>query len=716
MTTPRLSVWPPLNPGVYARRPAERLPFPLEDPRCRVFSRARHALRRSLTGLGLRAGDRVLVPAYHHGSEIEALVSAGIDCLFYDATETLEPDGAVLDGLVDERCRALYLIHYLGFPQDAARWRAWCDERGLVLIEDAAQAWLAEIDGDPVGSFGHLSFFCLYKTFGLVDGAACLSAAPPDTDTAPGPFDLTALLKRHALWLEGRSERVADATIARRSSDGYSPTRDFELGDPYRSPARSTAALLPRVIESDAADRRRINFAALLDDLGELVEPPFSSLPPGSSPFGLPVMANDKAELLQRLADHGIAGLNFWSVPHPGLDVPSYPAAARRRDRTVCLPVHQELRAEDLERIVDAVKVRRRGSPRVGFEPLHDLAAERKDWTRLAAASRNIFSSYEWAEVWARHFLQGREVLLGRLVSSGTTQALVPLYRWGDKPLRVLRLIGHGPADQLGPVCRPEDARTVARALRRSLEERTDLCDVFLADYLPGDEPWRHLLDAKVLRRVQSPVLRFESGWDDYLRSKSANFREQVRRRERRLRQKHEVVLRLADDPSDIERDMETLLALYLARWSGDRPFVGAWDFHLDFARVAAERGWLRLWFLELDGRPVAAWYGFRYEGVESFYQAGRDPRWSDESVGLVLLAHTIREALDDGIHEYRFLRGGEDYKYRFTDEDPGLETAAWARAPVHGWGLQAAAAVGNWGVARRALGKRLARLPGAST
>ena len=72
---------------------------------------------------------------------------------------------------------------------------------------------------------------------------------------------------------------------------------------------------------------------------------------------------------------------------------------------------------------------------------------------------------------------------------------------------------------------------------------------------------------------------------------------------------------------------------------------------------------------------------------VESFYQAGRDPDWDHASVGLVLLAHSIRAALEDGRSEYRFLRGAEPYKYRFADEDPGLETivvapaAPWAAA-----------------------------------
>ena len=130
--------------------------------------------------LGFKPGDVILVPAYNHGSEIEALVRAGIVCRFYDVGQHLEPDEENLEALLDTHVRALYLIHYLDLPQDAARWWAWCDERGLLLIEDAAQTWLSWHDGTPVGSHDDLSIFCLYKTFGLPEGAAVISRSPPD--------------------------------------------------------------------------------------------------------------------------------------------------------------------------------------------------------------------------------------------------------------------------------------------------------------------------------------------------------------------------------------------------------------------------------------------------------------------------------------------------------------------------------------------------------
>ena len=91
------------------------------------------------------------------------------------------------------------------------------------------------------------------------------------------------------------------------------------------------------------------------------------------------------------------------------------------------------------------------------------------------------------------------------------------------------------------------------------------------------------------------------------------------------------------------------------------------------------------------DGAPVACWYGFRFAQIDWYYQSGRDPDWERQSVGFVMLAHTIREAFDGGMLEYRLLRGGEGYKDRFASDDPGLETIALARGPVGRTALAAA-------------------------
>jgi CelD/BcsL family acetyltransferase involved in cellulose biosynthesis len=334
------------------------------------------------------------------------------------------------------------------------------------------------------------------------------------------------------------------------------------------------------------------------------------------------------------------------------------------------------------------------------LEPAEDLDALRDDWTRLGEQSGNVFTTWEWASIWWRHYGRGRHLQLSVCRDGGgAAVAILPLHLATTRPIRILRLLGCDQADELGPVCAAESREAAAGALRHVLDAGD--WNVFLGDHFPGTEPWAELLAGRVVDRTSSPVLSLaEASWDEFLAARSQNLRQQVRRFERRLAGAHELRYRLSNDPALLERDLDTLFALHRARWSGSPWFSDEEAFHREFAASALERGWLRLWLLELDGAPAAAWLGFRFAGIESYYQAGRDPAFERESVGFVLLAHTIREALQDGMSEYRFLRGGEAYKYRFVTADPGLVTVARAKGVV-----------GTAALAARRLRRRLRRL-----
>jgi CelD/BcsL family acetyltransferase involved in cellulose biosynthesis len=339
------------------------------------------------------------------------------------------------------------------------------------------------------------------------------------------------------------------------------------------------------------------------------------------------------------------------------------------------------------------------GTGPLELERLEGLDALTEDWSRLADAAGNVFSTPEWAEVWWRHYGDGRELRLVALRDDGGRVAgVLPLYLNRSRPLRVLRFVGHGAADQLGPVCAPSDRERVAAALPAVLRDREALADVFVGDRLSAVEGWSGLAGARVLLAEPSPTLAIDGqSWDEFLASKSKNFRDQVRRRERKLAKSNDLSFRLSD-AEHLDEDLGTLTRLHAARWQDEsaafEPDLEA--FHRDFAAVALDRGWLRLWICEVDGRPVAAWYGLRYAGCECFYQSGRDPDWDAQSVGFILLAHSIRCAFEDGMREYRFLRGGDAYKDRFADGDSGLETAVLGRGSLGRPVVAAAGALGH--------------------
>ena len=360
MTPPFITLFAPLAPAAWLRRGRDDLPWPLGDPRVRQYQWGRHGLWHGLPLIGHEPGDEILVPAYHHGAEIEAIVRRGAVPVYYAGDERLQPEEAELDLLITDRTRALYLTHVLGVPQDVPRWRRFCDERGLRLIEDVAQAWTATWDGRPLGSWGDLSIFSTWKGFGLPDGGLLVVADETADPPQPAARDhgVAQAAKLSAQWLAGRWGVVAGSRARRLPDQLFDAEAAFSLGDPDRAPSAVTNRLLERVARHHrhATGIRQRHHARFVERLGNRVPAPFDALPAGAVPFAVPVETHDKRGLMRHLARNGIRGTDFWSVPHPTLRPDArFADIDRRRRSTVLLPTHQELRERDVERIADHV-------------------------------------------------------------------------------------------------------------------------------------------------------------------------------------------------------------------------------------------------------------------------------------------------------------------------------------------------------------------------
>jgi CelD/BcsL family acetyltransferase involved in cellulose biosynthesis len=306
---------------------------------------------------------------------------------------------------------------------------------------------------------------------------------------------------------------------------------------------------------------------------------------------------------------------------------------------------------------------------RVAFS---DVAAD--EWDRLAEASGTLFGTREFLTTWWEHYGEGGDLWLTSCRdSSGRLVALLPIYCAKRTGMRIARFLGHGPGDQLGPIFAPADRNAAGNAVRETL--RGLACDVFLAEHLPAKDGWTKAFGERVVREEGSPLIEAES-WEAYLASRTGHLRRQLGWQERRLAREGEVTYRLTD-ASTLEQDLDHLFALHEARWAMRTEFVADAAFHRAFAQSAFERGWLRLWHLELDGKPIASLHSFRFADREWNFQVGRDPAVSIVSPGLLLLWHSLHVAFDDGLTEYLLLRGDEDYKYRFATGDARLETIA---------------------------------------
>jgi CelD/BcsL family acetyltransferase involved in cellulose biosynthesis len=328
----------------------------------------------------------------------------------------------------------------------------------------------------------------------------------------------------------------------------------------------------------------------------------------------------------------------------------------------------------------------------VRAEALDDPASVAAAWRSMAESAGNAFLTPEWFGAWREHYGGDSDAVVVRVRDADDPARVVGLLPFTHRG-REVRFAGHNVGDLFAPLAAPgledEVVRSAAGVVADVVGGRRSR---LVLDNVERGAPWlRAFADAWPGRLATTEVLtsvvpRLGLGgrsWEDVLASRSRNFRSQWGRRHRAMEREHDLVFRLADDPARLRADMATFFALHTARWSSRGgsssagPRVRA--FHTDWAGRALERGWLRLWFLELDGVPVAAFYGWLIGGRYAYYLAGFDPAHAPKSPGLVLLAHTIRHAIEEGAQVYDLLLGDEPYKQRFADQNLPVATVVMA-------------------------------------
>jgi CelD/BcsL family acetyltransferase involved in cellulose biosynthesis len=355
-------------------------------------------------------------------------------------------------------------------------------------------------------------------------------------------------------------------------------------------------------------------------------------------------------------------------------------------------------------------------------------------WRALAERGGNAFLTPEWTRCWLAHYGAGLRLLVPSVEGpDGSVRGVLPLALAESGRPRVCRIAGANLGDRFHPASEPGLEAEVAAAAGEALREAADAWSVVALDHVDLTTPWVDALAEATgvrLRRRRRPAMRLpaialsEHGdWDAYLATRSSNFRQQLRRFPRRAASRHSVVVRRTERQEQVRPDMSTFFRLHDLRFGaapGGSSMASerARRFHADFAAAALERGWLRLWLLEIDGDPAAAWYGWRVGPRYAYYNGGFDPAFSDVSPGLVLAAAVIESAFEEGAEIFEFLLGDESYKDRFADRVEEVVDVTLTRAFPHPASVLAAADHGARrtarlipaGVRRRGFLARLAR------
>jgi dTDP-4-amino-4,6-dideoxygalactose transaminase len=146
--------------------------------RCLGVVNGTNALITSLVQLGIGAGDEVIIPPYTFIASVQSIFQAGAMPVFVDVNpETFQIDPEKIEARITPRTAAIMPVHILGLPSDMNRIMAIARKHKLLVIEDACQAWLAEIGGKKVGTFGNAGCFSFQnsKNIPMGEGGAIVS-------------------------------------------------------------------------------------------------------------------------------------------------------------------------------------------------------------------------------------------------------------------------------------------------------------------------------------------------------------------------------------------------------------------------------------------------------------------------------------------------------------------------------------------------------------
>lgn len=341
----------------------------------------------------------------------------------------------------------------------------------------------------------------------------------------------------------------------------------------------------------------------------------------------------------------------------------------------------------------------------IAISDLDALGEVESAWRRLAERRGNAFLTPEWFRCWFEHYgAEASPFIPGLRDGDGKLVGLLPLALPHSGRPRVCRIAGANLGDHFYPLAEPGREPEAAAAVGEALASPPLPWSILALDHVELEEPWLAALAEatglrlRALERTAAPLpfirLSRHADWDEYLAGRSSNLRQQVRRFGRRAAKRHSVRLRRTESVAELRTDIGTFFDLHDRRFSEESSLRSgrARAFHTDFAAAALERGWLRLWFLELDEEPVATWYGWHIGDRYAFFNSGFDPRWSDVRPGLVLQAAVIEAAFDEGAAEFDFLLGDERYKFRFAEESRNVSDVTLARALPHPAALAASA------------------------
>lgn len=314
-----------------------------------------------------------------------------------------------------------------------------------------------------------------------------------------------------------------------------------------------------------------------------------------------------------------------------------------------------------------------------GFETLS------QEWDSLLERSVRppFFMRYLYQSIWWKYLGNNDLLLIAIRNNEGQLVGLAPLYRkinhLGQQELSFVGCVDV--SDYLDLLVDRDYVEPVHQALLNCLSDNSLAWDKIYLCSLPHhsithtrlaqtakEQGWR----TQVSQQDVCPVITLPHSWDDYLAGLKKKQRHEIRRKMRKIETEAQTRWYVIDSPAGLTEAMEIFIDLHQKSTQDKEDFWsdGLIGFFKELSTQLAQVGWLKLYFIEVDGNQAAAMLCFDYDNEFLLYNSGYDPeQFAHLSPGNVLTSYTIQHAIELGRARYDFLRGDEVYKFRFGAE-----------------------------------------------
>ncbi|WP_370288552.1 DegT/DnrJ/EryC1/StrS family aminotransferase [Nocardioides sp.] len=308
---------------------------------CVAVNSGTSALHLTLMALGFGPGDEIICPSFTFAATANSIRLVGATPVFADIQpDTFNIDPAAVEALVGPRTVAIMPVHLYGLPADMRAIIDIAHRHGLAIVEDAAQAHLAAIDGLPVGSLGTAGCFSFYPTKNMhsLEGGMVTTR------------DAELARQLRLLRNQGMEQRYANEVVGTNT----------RMTDVAAAVGRNQLRRLQGWTE-----QRRANADVLSAGITAAQTP---VVPEGylHSYHQYTVRSPERDALQARLAEQQIGSATYYPTPvhrlrpfltEAGTPDPRWelPETERAALEALSLPVFPTLTAEELERIIAAV-------------------------------------------------------------------------------------------------------------------------------------------------------------------------------------------------------------------------------------------------------------------------------------------------------------------------------------------------------------------------